>query len=72
MAGDERVGFVKVEPSWNGGLEVYTVAVPEEAGSLGFDSVVIEADAGDGAYALGHLLLGPIEDEQPTAVEGPG
>jgi hypothetical protein len=72
MAGDERVGFVEVEPSWNGGLEVYTVAVPEEAGSLGFDSVVIEADAGDGAYALGHLLLGPIEDEQPTAVEGPG
>ena len=72
MAGDQRVGFVVVEPSWNGGLEVQTVALPEEAVSLGFDTVVIEADTGDGAYALGHLLLGPIEDDQPTAVEGPG
>jgi hypothetical protein len=72
MAGDEQVGFVKVEPSWTGGLEVYTLAVPENAVSLGFDAIIIEVETGDGAYALGHLLLGPIDGEQPTAVVGPG
>jgi len=72
MAGDEKVGFVDIEPSLIGGLEIYTVTIPEEAFFQGFDSIVIEANSGDGAYALGHLLLGPIDDEQSTAVEGPG
>lgn len=72
MSGDETVGFVEVEPSWGGGLEVYTVTVPEEAISLGFDSIVIEAVAGDGAYAIGHLLLDPISEGNLTEAEGPG
>lgn len=72
MAGDETVGGLKIEPSWIGGLDVYTLTIPEEAISLGFDSIVIEADGGDGAYALGHLLLDPIGDEDSMAVEGPG
>lgn len=72
MAGDENVGFLEVEPSLVGGLEVYNLTIPEEATSHGFDSIVIEAEAGDGAFALGHLLLDPIIDENPTALEGPG
>ena len=72
MAGDENVGFIEVEPSFVGGLEVYNLTIPEEATSNGFDSIVVEAQAGDGAFALGHLLLDPIIDENRTALEGPG
>jgi hypothetical protein len=55
MAGKEKVGDVKIEPSSVGGLDIYTVTVPENAISRGFDSIVIEAAGGDGAYAVGHL-----------------
>jgi hypothetical protein len=72
MAGDDAVHIEDVRPSLTGGLEIYTVPIPEEAISLGFDAVVIEATSGDGAYALGHLLLGPFYDEDPIAVGGPG
>jgi len=72
MADDENVGFLEVEPTWVGGLEVYKLTIPEEATSHGFDSIVIEVGVGDNAYAIGHLLLDPINDEDPTALEGPG
>ena len=72
MAGNEKVGDAKIEPSWVGGLDIYTVTVPENAISRGFDSIVIEAAGGDGVYAVGHLLLGPIDDQEATAEEGSG
>jgi len=67
--GDDAVHIENVGPSFTHGLEIYTVAIPEEAISDGFDTVVIEVRAGDSAYALGHLLLGPNDDNGPAAVE---
>jgi len=72
MAGDEHVGFLELGPTWIGGLDVYDVTIPRDAISYGFDSIVIEAEAGDGDYALGHLLLGPTKDEASSAAAGPG
>jgi hypothetical protein len=62
MAGDEKAGLVTIEPARVEGLEVYFVATPEEAVFLGFDSIVIEIDRGDGFYSIGHLLLDPVVD----------
>ncbi|MCW8985309.1 MAG: hypothetical protein OQK55_08200 [Thermoanaerobaculales bacterium] len=72
MAGDETVGRVTVEPTRGEGLEVYSVTTPEEAVFLGFGSIVIEIDRGDGAYSIGHLLLDPFADGSSSSGEVPG
>jgi len=69
IAGEETVGLVKVEPARIEGLEVYSLTTPEEAVFLGFDAIVIEADVGDGAYSIGHLLLYPDSDDSSNTGE---
>ena len=39
------------------GLADYTMDIPPRARAKGFDTIVVEATAGDGHYALGHLLV---------------
>jgi hypothetical protein len=72
MAGDETAGLVVVEPAGGVGLEVYSLTTPEEAVLLGFDSIVIEVDRGDGDYSIGHLLLDPVADGSLDSGEVPG
>jgi hypothetical protein len=57
MLGSNEVGRVDVEPSQLGGLETYIFEVPQNATVQGFDSIVVDAEDGDGSYSLGHLVL---------------
>jgi hypothetical protein len=68
-SGDENAGEVIIEPTRNQGLEVYHLRTPEEAVSLGFDSIVIEIEWGDGDYSLGQLVLDQAADGSPTSQE---
>jgi hypothetical protein len=65
MKDDEQIGALDVGPSPTGGLEVYTVTVPEEAFKRGFDFIVIEVLEGDGFHSIGHLLLNEPKDRDP-------
>ena len=66
MASDEEVAVLETGPSPIEGLEVYTLAVPEEAAERGFDWILIDAIEGDEFRSLGHLLL-----NEPTHRETP-
>jgi hypothetical protein len=48
------------------GLEDYTADVPGDAVTMGFDTIVVTPVAGDGHFALGHLLVEKFAKTDPT------
>lgn len=65
-----KVLGVKIIPQrYVGGLSSYTLVVPEQTVTVGFDTITLVPISGDGFYSLGHVVTEVANSEEDAGIQ---